>query len=482
MHDVSTSHTYPSFRLSVIYKHICIYLYTDRPKFVPPPSSTAVGVENESLMVALQANANPISIIYTWSKDGQSIADGNNEVEHRIFSDGPKLNFTKLHRNDAGVYVCEARNSQGSASINVTVVVEYGTNIKTVSENVIVNPGEDAMLSCTVEGKPLNEEHVKWERLGYDMTIKTSSTFANGTSYLHIKDSQREDVGNFRCIADNRVANPTSRDVLLIVKFAPEIDKSPTLLRAASGTGERGRLPCRAQASPRPKFVWRQEGKDLPVNRTYKYEVEEKKVDSLTYESILIIEKVAPADYGAYECLAKNELGHAVETVRLDITSQPDSPLSLNILNVTHDSVTVAWTPGFDGGLKASYRVRYREANREQYKYIDSLPNSHKLTITGLKMNTLYLFSVMAYNDLGESKYLPDLQKAHTKEAPPPSQPASSLGGPPTTSATPLGGTSGTLLLVGVASGVSIVLLNVFVIGCCLHKRNQKRLKRGTVP
>ncbi|KAM7342980.1 nephrin adhesion molecule sticks and stones isoform 4-T5 [Cochliomyia hominivorax] len=387
-----------------------------RPKFVPPPSSTAVGVEGESLLVALQANANPMSITYTWSKDGQTIPNAVNGAEPRIFADGSKLNFTKLHRNDAGMYVCEARNSQGSARINVTVVVEYGTTIKSVSENVIVNPGEDAMLSCTVEGKPLTEDHVKWERLGYDMTIKTSSTFANGTSYLHIKDAQREDVGNFRCIADNRVANPTSRDVLLIVKFAPEIDKSPTLLRAASGTGERGRLPCRAQASPRPKFIWRQEGKDLPVNRSYKYEVEEKKIDSLTYESILIVEKVAPADYGAYECVAKNDLGQAIESVRLDITSQPDTPLSLNILNVTHDSVTVAWTPGFDGGLKASYRVRFREANREQYKYIDGLPNSHKLTITGLKMNTLYLFSVMAYNDLGESKYLPDLQKAQTKE------------------------------------------------------------------
>ncbi|XP_019890201.1 nephrin isoform X2 [Musca domestica] len=385
-----------------------------RPKFVPPPSSTAVGVEGESLLVALQANANPMSITYTWSKDGQPLpANGNGEA--RIFAEGPKLNFTKLHRNDAGVYVCEARNSQGSARINVTVVVEYGTTIKGVSENVIVNPGEDAMLSCSVEGKPLTEDHVKWERLGYDMTIKTSTTFANGTSYLHIKDAQREDVGNFRCIADNRVANPTSRDVLLIVKFAPEIDKSPTLMRAASGTGERGRLPCRAQSSPKPKFIWRQEGKDLPVNRSYKYEVEEKKIDSLTYESILIIEKVAPADYGAYECVAKNELGQDIEPVRLDITSQPDTPLSLNILNVTHDSVTVAWTPGFDGGLKASYRVRYREANREQYKYIDGLPNSHKLTINGLRTNTLYLFSVMAYNDLGESKYLPDLQKAHTK-------------------------------------------------------------------
>lgn len=87
-----------------------------------------------------------------------------------------------------------------------------------MSENVIANPGDDATLSCTVEGKPLSEEHVRWERLGYEMNEKTTVTFVNGTSYLHIKNARREDVGNFRCIADNRVANPTSRDVLLVVK------------------------------------------------------------------------------------------------------------------------------------------------------------------------------------------------------------------------------------------------------------------------
>lgn len=100
----------------------------------------------------------------------------------------------------------------------MTVAFTDGTTIKTVSENVISNPGEEATLFCTVEGKPLNEEHVKWERLGYDMKTKTKTTFVNGTSYLHIKNAKREDVGNFRCVADNRVANPTSRDVLLIVK------------------------------------------------------------------------------------------------------------------------------------------------------------------------------------------------------------------------------------------------------------------------
>jgi nephron len=32
-----------------------------------------------------------------------------------------------------------------------------GATIKSISENVIVNPGEDAMLSCTVEGNLIIE-------------------------------------------------------------------------------------------------------------------------------------------------------------------------------------------------------------------------------------------------------------------------------------------------------------------------------------
>lgn len=194
---------------------------------------------------------------------------------------------------------------------------------------------------------------------------------------------------------------------------APEIDK--TILRAASGENERGRLPCRAQAAPAPKFMWTYNGTNLNVNKTWKYNVELKQIDPLTYESTLLIEKVGKSDYGKYECIARNELGQSKEIVRLDITSRPDTPTNLNILNTTHDSVTVSWIPGFDGGMKASYRVRYREANSEHYKYEDGLPNSHKLTITGLKMNTVYLFSVMASNQLGNSNYLPDLTKAQTK-------------------------------------------------------------------
>jgi len=72
-------------------------------------------------------------------------------------------------------------------------------------------------------------------------------------------------------------------------------------------------------------------------------------LDVVKYESVLLVKHVRPSDYGGYECVVRNEMGFATTTVRLDVTSAPDAPMSLRVLNVTHDSVTVEWVPGFDG-------------------------------------------------------------------------------------------------------------------------------------
>lgn len=96
----------------------------DPPQFVTPPSYTVVGNEGEALDVTLSANANPPSITYTWTKDGLPILSSGNSGADRVVSEGPILNITKLTRKDAGIYTCEAVNSQGSAMINITVIVE----------------------------------------------------------------------------------------------------------------------------------------------------------------------------------------------------------------------------------------------------------------------------------------------------------------------------------------------------------------------
>uniref|UniRef100_A0A182LSL1 Ig-like domain-containing protein n=1 Tax=Anopheles culicifacies TaxID=139723 RepID=A0A182LSL1_9DIPT len=91
------------------------------PQFSPPAETTVSGVAGEPLAVALVATGNPSAIAYTWTKDGQRIASSG---VPRIVSEGPILNITKLKRSDAGVYTCEAINSQGSAMINITVQVK----------------------------------------------------------------------------------------------------------------------------------------------------------------------------------------------------------------------------------------------------------------------------------------------------------------------------------------------------------------------
>ena len=45
------------------------------PKFTPLPSSTAVGIEDESMVISLLATGNPANIQYTWSKEGSPLEE-----------------------------------------------------------------------------------------------------------------------------------------------------------------------------------------------------------------------------------------------------------------------------------------------------------------------------------------------------------------------------------------------------------------------
>jgi hypothetical protein len=194
-------------------------------------------VEGEPLIITLKADGNPQNIAYTWTKDGLPIIQSSSSsgVE-RIISDGPVLNITKLSRHDAGTYTCEALNSQGSSvtQINITVQckpddlachldniqISDAATIVATSENVIVNPNEDATLSCTADGNPLSDDTITWKRDDFpDFDARTSVMYdKNGTSYLRITDVTRDDLGNFQCTVTNGVGNVTTKEVMLIVK------------------------------------------------------------------------------------------------------------------------------------------------------------------------------------------------------------------------------------------------------------------------
>ena len=97
----------------------------------------------------------------------------------------------------------------------------------------------------------------------------------------------------------------------------------------------------------------------------------------------------------------------------LDTKSRPDTPESLQVVNVTHDSVHLAWAPGFHGGMDQYFRVKYtvHEEHRmyETTKIHEVYPaNVASTVLSDLKPGRQYSFAIMALNNLGESNYTSD--------------------------------------------------------------------------
>ena len=75
-------------------------------------------------------------------------------------------------------------------------------------------------------------------------------------------------------------------------------------------------------------------------------------VDLVTWQSVLEVQDVQLSDYTVYECVAHNELGSQRQQIELGRPGAPDPPLGLRVVNVSHDSATLSWQPGFNGGLQ----------------------------------------------------------------------------------------------------------------------------------
>lgn len=70
------------------------------------------------------------------------------------------------------------------------------------------------------------------------------------------------------------------------------------------------RITCRASGAPNVTFTWLRNGSNLQTGkRPQKYEIKNKQIDFITYESTLTVKDLKMQDYGDYECVGKNELG-----------------------------------------------------------------------------------------------------------------------------------------------------------------------------
>nr|XP_020841639.1 myosin light chain kinase, smooth muscle isoform X2 [Phascolarctos cinereus] len=196
------------------------------------------------------------------------------------------LCLQKAHMEDSGSYSCLAYNSKGRVTSRWMLTVrrprvsQMAPSFSNVLKGCTVIEGEDFVLQCTVEGKPI--PCVSW--LLNDRPIQYAhTTFEDGVAELQVQDALPEDNGLYTCLAEN-----------------------PS-----------GRASCSAQVTvqgnPPPEILWLHNGKEIQESEDFHFEQNGN-------EHSLFIQEVFPEDTGRYTCEAWNSAGqvrsHAMLTVR----------------------------------------------------------------------------------------------------------------------------------------------------------------------
>ncbi|XP_065288610.1 nephrin-like isoform X1 [Dermacentor albipictus] len=440
-----------------------------KPLFLHPPVAKHEVKQGDSVLLNMSAKAYPSKISYAWTKEGVPLPLESWRETRRVFHRASALFINHAQKDDSGRYEFEASNSIGSAKATVVVKVHYPARITKITEQVLAGAGENASLACAADADPLTGDVVRWRRPGFDLRHRARLLLERGRAFLTLLNVTREDEGLFECVAHNGLGSQVARAARLVVKFkAAMLQARETTL--AAELGRPLSLSCTAHGAPGPAFVW-SFGKvalDSDMRRVVRSEQE----DVVRWKSTLSVERVELGDYGRYTCTARNELGYDWSRFTVRPRGKPDPPTAARALNVTHSSVLLVWSPGFDGGLEQQFRVRTRRLGGGpgsiRYEHTASAQGVFELLVQGLESGVEYAFSVQARNALGDSVFSHESPAVTTKTFSWPHSGAvmDALGGRQATVAQ--------FLLVTVAAGATL-LLNGLLAACLVRRRRRRR-------
>ncbi|XP_038064953.1 Down syndrome cell adhesion molecule-like protein 1 homolog [Patiria miniata] len=385
-----------------------------------PPQATAGS--SVSLRCATSESSNPATSLI-WSKDNVNLVPTNQsnttgDYGGRLTSVSYTIFLNKT--NNGEVYNCCATNPT-IASCATPLCEMHTLNVRYPPDFILLNQtpqspvtegSDDVTLTCTVDANPSTVE-ITWKRNEQVDALKTTSGV---TSTLSLRNIRREDAGYYTCTANNGVPtdNPTdvvSSPITVIVHYEVNITNK-AMNEVGVKDGDTAVLTCVAVGNPQPVMEWygpnttgiisdTDEGKFLITNETSGGDgVFEFKVTSkLTVKAV-----DSQVDYGVYTCISSNAIGREDSlNITLTGTRRPDKPTRVEITERTAESLTVTWTPGYDGGETQSFRVSYIKTSDSTEVFTEETGGKTTSTAIGLDDYTEYEIRVYAKNSIGES-------------------------------------------------------------------------------
>ncbi|KAM4877075.1 muscle, skeletal receptor tyrosine-protein kinase isoform 8-T8 [Thomomys bottae] len=225
------------------------------------------------------------------------------DTRYSIRENGQLLTILSVEDSDDGIYCCIANNGVGGAAESCGALqVKMKPKITRPPINVKIIEGLKAVLPCTTMGNP--KPAVSW--IKGDSTLRENSRIAVLESgSLRIHNVQKEDAGQYRCVAKNSLGAAYSKLVKLEVEVFARILRAPESHNVTFGSFVT--LRCTATGIPVPTISWIENGNAVSSG-SIQESVKDRVIDSRLQ---LFITKP-----GLYTCIATNKHGEKYSTAK----------------------------------------------------------------------------------------------------------------------------------------------------------------------
>nr|XP_034358578.1 muscle, skeletal receptor tyrosine-protein kinase isoform X7 [Arvicanthis niloticus] len=229
------------------------------------------------------------------------------DTRYSIRENGQLLTILSVEDSDDGIYCCIANNGVGGAVESCGALqVKMKPKITRPPINVKIIEGLKAVLPCTTMGNP--KPSVSW--IKGDNALRENSRIAVLESgSLRIHNVQKEDAGQYRCVAKNSLGTAYSKLVKLEVEVFARILRAPESHNVTFGSFVT--LRCTAIGIPVPTISWIENGHAVSSG-SIQESVKDRVIDSRLQ---LFITKP-----GLYTCIATNKHGEKFSTAKAAAT------------------------------------------------------------------------------------------------------------------------------------------------------------------
>lgn len=228
----------------------------------------------------------------TWTRN--SIPIRLFDTRYSIQRNGQLLTILSVEDSDDGVYCCTADNGVGAAAQSCGALqVKMRPKITRPPVNVEIIEGLKAVLPCTTMGNP--KPSVSWIK-GETVVKENARIAVLDSGNLRIHNVQREDAGQYRCVAKNSLGSAYSKPATVVVEVFARILKAPESQNITFGSMVT--LRCTAAGAPVPTVTWLENGKAVSAGSIAE-SVKDRVVDSRL--------QVYVTRPGLFTCLATNK-------------------------------------------------------------------------------------------------------------------------------------------------------------------------------